>query len=180
MVNREIWKPIIHDNRHEVSNFGRIRSLFILKRINNISNGRPKIKIVNTYISCGGYIRVDLRTINKDKTYRVHRLVAESFIPNSENKPQVNHINGIKNYNRVENLEWCSAHDNMLHAYKIGLIKPLLGENKCNAKLKERDIIEIRNLYKNNISIKSLSEQFNVNTKTIFSIVNFKRWKHVK
>ncbi len=87
-------------------------------------------KFLKPYISNHGYYVVDM---NK-KNFRVHRLVAEKFIPNPENKPFVNHINGIKTDNRVENLEWCTASENTKHAYSIGLMKPKNGSINGNSK----------------------------------------------
>lgn len=72
----------------------------------------------------GGYGRISLKKGNTRYFYLIHRLVAEEFIPNPENKPQVNHKNGIKTDNRVENLEWCTAQENMRHASKNSLLKP--------------------------------------------------------
>lgn len=69
-----------------------------------------------------GYARVALYNNNKPKDFSVHRLVAQAFIPNPENKPCINHINGIKTDNRVENLEWCTYSENTLHGYRTGLI----------------------------------------------------------
>lgn len=103
----EIWKDIKgYEGLYEVSNIGRVRSL----------NKRKKrvLKNENGY----GYLRVSLSKNNKLKHFQVHRLVAQSFIPNVNNFPEVNHINGVKDDNRVENLEWCTRNENELHCYK--------------------------------------------------------------
>ena len=71
-----------------------------------------------------GYLVTDLYEDGKRTTVRVHRAVAEAFIPNPENKPEVNHKDGNKMNNRVENLEWVTKSENALHAYKTGLMKP--------------------------------------------------------
>lgn len=75
-----------------------------------------------------GYYIVTLCKGKERKTKKIHRLVAEAFIPNVENKLQVNHIDGNKLNNNVKNLEWCTDSENMIHAYKTGLMKPVIGK----------------------------------------------------
>lgn len=84
-----------------------------------------------------GYYHVHLHIKSFDKNPTVHRLVAKAFIPNPENKPQVNHINGDKGDNCVENLEWCTQSENVKHAYKTGLKRPSGGETPSPIKCVE-------------------------------------------
>ena len=115
------WKPIEgYEGLYEVSNLGNIKSL------NYNKTGEKRIlKPCKTRI---GYLQVHLYKNSKIYTKLVHRLVAETFIPNPENKPQVNHIDGNKQNNAISNLEWCTPKENQQHAWNTELHKPLKGE----------------------------------------------------
>ena len=110
----EIWKDIEgYEGKYQVSNLGNVKSL------NYKNSGKEQnIALCN---DADGYLLVNLRLNNKVKTKRVHRLVAQAFIPNPENKPQVNHIDGNKKNNKIENLEWCTCEENQRHAWDKGL-----------------------------------------------------------
>lgn len=127
-----------------------------------------------------GYIRLDSSYNNKRIQYSIHRLVAELYIPNPENKPEVNHINGVKTDNRVDNLEWVSSTENMKHAYKLGLKKVLNGDSNGNSKLNEKQIAEIRQKYTpRKYSTYKLAKEYNVSQSVVFYIIKNIMWKHI-
>jgi hypothetical protein len=116
----EIWKDIDgYKNLYQVSNFGRIKSL---SHVNNLGKLRQEC-ILGNRLSDRGYHTAVLYNNGKPKSFRVHRLVAFAFIPNLDNKPHVNHIDGVKSNNLVENLEWVTISENQKHAFDIGLNK---------------------------------------------------------
>lgn len=108
---KEIWKPIGgYEGLYEVSNMGRIKSFY-----------NSEERILKKSKTTTGYWKIELRKNKIRKSFKVHRLVAFAFIANPENKPYINHIDGNPLNNKVDNLEWCTQHENLVHAYSIGL-----------------------------------------------------------
>ena len=117
---------------YEVSNFGKVRSLNF-NRENRVNELRP-------YKNRSGYLAVTLFNNYKEKVKTIHRLVAETFIKNSENNAFVNHIDGNKLNNCIDNLEWCTPQYNTREAYRIGLNKAKKGsEHHLSRKVKQYD-----------------------------------------
>ena len=113
----EIWKDYIHI--YQVSNYGRIRN----KNTGKVLKTKIKINKNRTNSSPREEVNLSLGSRGNVKTLRVHRIVAEVFIPNPQNLPQINHKDGNSLNNRVDNLEWCTQSENIQHAYDNNLIQ---------------------------------------------------------
>lgn len=115
----EEWRYIVGFPNYQISNCGRVRSLDKV-----VSNKLYKGKILKTQLTYKGYVRVTLQHDGVKKTLQVHRLVGLAFIPNPQNEPQINHKNGVKTDNTVENLEWCNGQYNITHSWAVLGRKP--------------------------------------------------------
>lgn len=121
MSNEEIWRDIPFARGYQVSNLGRIRGK---SRRTEYKDGRVafhKERYLKPQLTAKGYLRSEPTVDGKKVMCQIHRAVAEAFIPNPEGKPQVNHLNGVKTDNRLENLEWATNLENSDHAIKLGL-----------------------------------------------------------
>lgn len=161
----------------EIKNY---KDYFATKKGYIISKKLNKVRKLKEKFDRNGYKQVTLSNEGKLKTISVHRLIAETFIPNDNNLSQVNHKNGIKSDNRVENLEWCNGSQNINHALKSGLLKPRKGEEVHLTKLTNEIVLNIRhdkkNLHMSNIE---LAEKYNTSRTNISHIINRLTWKHI-
>jgi len=160
--------------RYMISNHGNLRSLDRKDSIGRELEGR-ELKLINR----DGYLDVMLCKDGKALRCQVHRLVAETFIPNPENKRTVNHKNGDKTDNRIDNLEWATQSENVKHAYDNGLNAPTKGEQHPNSKLTEAKVREIRDRYDNGCPQYKLAEEYGVSPQHISYIIRGELWKHI-
>jgi hypothetical protein len=158
----EEWKKIVGFENYEVSNLGRIRRFYI----KFIKYRKPVIQ--------HGYHTITFSNNNKFNKFFVHRLVALSFIENPLNKKCVNHINGVKTDNRVNNLEWVTHSENEKHSYKI-LGKKSNGIVRRKIELKDIDVIKEMSL--NKVTQRKIAEIYNVSQPTINLIINNKTYQ---
>ena len=180
-MEKEIWKDIKgFEGTYQVSNFGNIKSLRrTVKRSSQTGDYLQKEVILKPATNAKGYYHVALRKDGDSKTFRIHRLVAESFISNPTGHPQVNHKDGNKTNNHVNNLEWTDNSGNLKHAYKLGL-RTSLGVNNGNCKLNPEFVKQIRSLYATKkYEQKDLAKMFNCTSGAISAIVIKRTWKHI-
>jgi hypothetical protein len=167
----ETWKDIDgYNNAYQISNLGNVRSAHKSKKILKTDKDDP-----DRYVSVTLYL-----SVGKRRKEKIHRLIAKAFIPNPENKSQVNHINGNKKDNSLEIFEWCTPSENVIHSYKTGLQKITRGSESVNVKLSEEQVLSIRNEYaKGGIFMKDLAKKYKVATSTICAVIQRHNWKHI-
>lgn len=171
----EIWKDIPgYEGYYQVSTLGRIRDVdrVITRSDGNIMTRSGKIRKLDT--TTKKYPYIGLHKNNKLATLVVHRLVARVFIPNPDNLPQINHKDGNKFNNHVDNLEWCTNQQNVLHAMRNGLA----GGTKRSCLTKEQ-AIEVKSLLNSGHRQCKIAERLGISSKWVHSISKGKTWRYV-
>lgn len=163
----ENWKQIKnYEGRYMISDLGNV-----------MSSSKPHRATAKTLspVNQSGYCAVDLGNGRTIKRHLVHRLVASAFIENPENKPQVNHINGKKNDNRLENLEWCTRSENQLHSIRIGL-RTTKGVKNSQCKITQENVMSI---FADQRKYKEICVDYGVSIPTISDIKRGYSWSHI-
>jgi hypothetical protein len=160
----EIWKPVPGIEKYHASSLGRLKNV----RTGRIVNGENN----------KGYRRLDVWDEKTKSPYRifVHRMILMAFVPNPLSKPCANHKNGIRDDNRIDNLEWATHQENIKHANKTGLSK--IGSQRSWAKLDEDKVKEIRLLLQDGVLQKNIAKQFGVSQTGISKIKIGLTWTH--
>ena len=164
----EIWKNVVgFEEQYEISNLGNLRSKE--RFVKHWRGGERKYKsnFKNIRLNDKGYFRCNLKNEGKRYDFTIHRLVALAFLPNEENKPFVNHKNGIKTDNRVENLEWCTQAENITHAVKNRLVKTKLTDEQA------------KEIFNSQLSHRKLAKLYNITSSIVWRIKNKKAYKHL-
>lgn len=158
----EIRKEIQGYPNYEVSNYGKVY------------NKKTGSEIKTNYCEPTGYYNLSLCNNGLRKTHMIHRIVLMTFIENKQNKEQVNHINGDKSDNRLDNLEWATRSENQKHAIRLGL-RSAAGVKNSQAKL--NDIIALE-IFNSNLKGRMIARQYNISVSTVSQIKNGKIWTH--
>lgn len=167
----EVWKPVYgFEGKYEISSHGRLR---------NVQEGSGNVtgRILSVGLNLGGYAQYTLGKYGGRHT--AHLLVMQAFVGPRPDGAQINHKNGIKTDNRLENLEYCTTSENCLHLTKV--LGKRRGESHGNAKLTEDDIREIRRLYSSGEHTqREIAARFNITRPNVGYIVRRIAWPHVE
>lgn len=169
-LDGEEWRDIErYEGHYQISNYSRIKSF-----------KNDKITILKPLIDKNGYLQIVFSKNGQHKWFKLHRLVAQAFIPNPENKPQVNHIDGNKMNNHVSNLEWVSQSENNNHAVNTGLRKS--GGDHPQSHLTNEEAVWCRSVYiprDKEFGASALARKFGVNSRTMRYILSGKTYKKI-
>lgn len=148
--------------------------LYLISRDGDIYS-KHRGKYLKPYLNPCGYLGVKLCKNGKNTSLSVHRILASTYSSPVEGRTEVNHIDGNKLNNSLDNLEWCTRSENMRHAHKVGLVD-LKGDKGPNAKLTEEQVLKIR---KSSARGTLLANEYGVTKHTIYDIRKRKSWKHI-
>lgn len=170
-IQEEIWKDLIgYEGIYRISSGGVIEYR---------CHKSGKIKIRKSQIDkSNGYVYI--RLFNPAKTHKVHRLVASTFIPNPDSKPQVNHKNGIKTDNNVVNLEWVTSKENVNYSKEtFGTFRGEKHSKAILSELSELSVLDIRRKYQQGVRKIELTKQYKISYGHVEAILNKRIWKHI-
>ena len=179
----EVWKDIKgYEGLYQVSNFGRVRSLdrYVeqMDRWGNIASRLYKGKVLSQKISKSGYSQVQLFCARKrGKSAYVQRLVADAFVPNPDNFPEVNHIDENKSNNNSVNLEWCDRYYNTHYGTRNDKIRDYM--RKTRAKISTKEVEKIK-LLSDNKSVREIAQMFGISYSQVRRILSGANWRDVK
>jgi hypothetical protein len=176
----ELWKDVINlEGYYQVSNLGRVKSL--PRKVVRGRCGLYQIReqILNPSINSDGYYTGIFRVNKKSINYKVHKLVADSFIGVKGKGFEVNHINGIKTDNRLVNLEVITKSENIKHAFRLGLNISNKGEKNGNSKYTKKDAILVKKMTKEGKKESEIKEFLNCSFHFIRDVRRGRTWKHV-
>lgn len=176
----EIWKPVPgYEMLYEVSDLGRLRRVSTYG-----SRPKPLNRIITPHRKWTGYVDYWLWSNGKPKRRIAHRLIWESFNGTIPSGLQINHKNGLKNDNRLENLEVVTVSVNMAHSFRVlgrpAPNNPNPGERNGSAKLTEAKVREIRKLFETGVHKRQIAKMFGVTPENIHRIVTRRNWAHVE
>lgn len=171
----EIWKD--YNEQYEVSSLGQVRSK--PKKVRSTYGGYylKEGRILKQNDNGQGYLQVQLCHNGVNKTERVHRLVALTFIENPHKLPKVNHKDCNKRNNAVANLEWCTQSENVEHASKSGLM--IKGKTATNAVLTDDSVRDIKHLIKEGFTNREIADLFGIHPGTVNCIRTGRNWSHI-
>jgi uncharacterized protein YerC len=184
-MEQEVFKTI-ENSHYQISNYGRVKVLGY-EKISTTYKGAKKKYFVEEHFkkpqnnNSKKYWRVEIRYFdNTKKMCSIHRLVAECFVSNPDDKPYINHIDGNKDNNYYTNLEWCTNQENMNHRYEA--LKSFIdnsGSNNVTSKLNEQQVIEIAQMIKDGVFYSKIAKQFKISKSTIGMIKSGKVWRQL-
>lgn len=190
---KEMWKQVKDNKYYLISNKGRVKSLVSKMLLSPQFTKKGYLRVGLYYytgedvhaedLDARGRKRITLRRFGRVGKHRgrlVHQLVLLAFGEKPSGATMINHKDGNKTNNSIENLEWCDNSKNMKHAYRTGLIGSREGENAGNVKLKESDVLLIRERIKQGISDLEIGKEFGVTGANVYRIRKGLTWKLVK
>lgn len=172
----EVWRPVVgYEDTYVVSNHGRV-----MRTKDGLNKSNPSLAgtFLKPVLGNTGYFQHALHRNGKQKTYQTHKLVMLAFVGRCPSGKEINHKDGVKTNNNLDNLEYVTHTENMRHMDRLGLREAAYGENHHRALLTKVQVDEIRRMYATgNYNQPQLAELFGVKRNTIGSIIQGKSWR---